>query len=184
MAQATTIGPFGLERRYVRREGFRVSNADAEAIGKTADSIEAQTGTCTSQQFLDAATDPLCEAHRLFEWDDATAADKHRLNQAAYFLRSYKIQVRQADGEWVEAQRARVVPDRKDPDAWFRDVEKVKAAPLLSDQYEEQLMEDLLAFVRRWDWYLSFTKKTPLMQRIQKVVKVVRTFLKKEGRLP
>ena len=62
------------------KSGCRIS-ADAQ---KVADEILAIGSSATTAQILDKARDEKTELHKCFDWDDAEAAEKWRLQQARH----------------------------------------------------------------------------------------------------
>lgn len=64
------------------KSGCRIS-ADAQ---KVADEILAIGSSATTAQILDKARDEKTELHKCFDWDDAEAAEKWRLQQARHIV--------------------------------------------------------------------------------------------------
>lgn len=64
------------------KSGCRIS-ADAQ---KVADEILAIGNSATTAQILDKARDEQTELHKCFDWDDAEAAEKWRLQQARHIV--------------------------------------------------------------------------------------------------
>lgn len=64
------------------KSGCRIS-ADAQ---KVADEILAIGNSATTTQILDKARDEQTELHKCFDWDDAEAAEKWRLQQARHIV--------------------------------------------------------------------------------------------------
>ncbi len=54
---------------------------------------EQHHGRLTPEAVVNEARDPASDLHNCFEWDDATAADQHRLNQARELIRGVKVTV-------------------------------------------------------------------------------------------
>jgi len=77
--------------RFVVREGFRLSDEDAEIIVEEFERLYAERGEVTATILLEAASRKGNPLHGYFEWDDGTAAHKFRLQQANYFCRSVAI---------------------------------------------------------------------------------------------
>jgi hypothetical protein len=50
-------------------------------------------GRVTPEAVLEAAADPASPLHDHFEWDDAAAAQQHRLEQARSLIRSVRVQI-------------------------------------------------------------------------------------------
>lgn len=64
------------------KSGCRIS-ADAQ---KVADEILSIGSSATTAQILDKARDEQTELHKCFDWDDAEAAEKWRLQQARHIV--------------------------------------------------------------------------------------------------
>jgi hypothetical protein len=56
--------------------------------------LEDETGRLTPEAVVTAAKDPKSPLHGHFQWDDATAATEHRLNQARALIRSVRVEFR------------------------------------------------------------------------------------------
>lgn len=67
-------------------EGFH--KADAQIV---AEEIASIGESATPVQIVDKARDSSTELHKCFEWDDAIAAEKHRLDQARQVVRHLVI---------------------------------------------------------------------------------------------
>lgn len=59
---------------------------------KVADEIFAISDEPTKEQIVEMARDPEKECHDLFEWDDTTAAQNWRKEQAGLILRNLKVE--------------------------------------------------------------------------------------------
>ena len=58
-------------------------------------------GSLTPALVVDTAKDPEHPLHTRFDWDDTTAAEKYRLVQAAYIIRSVRVTVQRSDSSTV-----------------------------------------------------------------------------------
>lgn len=73
----------------VWKPGFEsLHKADAQLV---ADEIMSIGESATPAQIVDKARDSRTELHKCFEWDDAVAAEKHRLDQARQVVRHLVI---------------------------------------------------------------------------------------------
>lgn len=59
---------------------------NANVVGAEVEKIEKEKGEVTARDLVDRATPEDSALHRLFEWDDAKAADSYRLRQASEIL--------------------------------------------------------------------------------------------------
>ena len=77
--------------KYSYRKGFNFK-VSAQVVGDTLEEI-AKTGEITSAKFLDASRPEDAPTHNLFEWDDSTAAERYRLQQATIAINSIEVQI-------------------------------------------------------------------------------------------
>lgn len=99
-------------QKFVYKAGSRFP-APAQAVGERLEAITARAGSITPRDVVEDARDPGSPLHPLITWDDAVAAEEHRLAQARRILRSvYPVHV-DAEGRerpvlgWINA----TVPD-------------------------------------------------------------------------
>ena len=71
----------------------------ASVVGKTCEDIEKAFGKVTRENFLEAARDEESPTHSLFEWDDAKAAEKYRIDQSGRILGNLRITIISDDEE-------------------------------------------------------------------------------------
>jgi len=76
--------------------GFGV---DANTVGKTLERIEADTGSVTKEKLLDASRAEDSPTHNLFEWNDAIAGEKYRLEQARMAITHLRVEVVEGETE-------------------------------------------------------------------------------------
>lgn len=70
--------------------------AQFDAVRQRLEAVRAKnaTGLLTPEAVVDDARDPESPYHDRFEWDDAKAAQRHRLDTARALIRSVRVQVR------------------------------------------------------------------------------------------
>lgn len=69
----------------------RKFNVDPNTVGREVEKIEKAKGEVTARDLVEAARAEDSVLHRLFEWDDAKAADGYRLHQATKILCALSI---------------------------------------------------------------------------------------------
>jgi hypothetical protein len=62
-------------------------------------SLESKQGKLTPQQVLEAARDEESPLHRFFEWDDSTAAEAYRVEQARDLIKKVKVIIQYEETE-------------------------------------------------------------------------------------
>lgn len=67
--------------------------ASMEDIARELRRLEEEKGRLRPEDVVDAARDPSSPLHKHFEWDDAAAAHRHRLDQARSLIRRVTVEV-------------------------------------------------------------------------------------------
>jgi hypothetical protein len=80
-----------VEIRFRAATGSRFNKSDAERIGPELLRLKKKHGVLTKDLLVQKAHDTRSVLHDDFNWDDASAAHAHRLEQARYILRSIMI---------------------------------------------------------------------------------------------
>lgn len=76
---------------YQWNDNARVKGVDAQTAGERLAELRAQYGAITPAIVLADAKSKDSPLHPAFEWDNKKAADKYRLQQASYIIRSIKV---------------------------------------------------------------------------------------------
>jgi hypothetical protein len=76
---------------YIWKRNF--FNADAQKVGEELEKIEVRN----AETVLEAAKKKKSELHKCFEWDDPTAAEEYRKEQARLVMRMIAVEVRYED---------------------------------------------------------------------------------------
>jgi len=74
--------------KYQPKPGARITKKTAILVGDSLEAMKAADIEPTAANLLKIASNRGCALHKLFEWNDASAADKHRLDYARYLIRS------------------------------------------------------------------------------------------------
>lgn len=75
----------------------------AEIIRKELEAVRRKNGgILTAEKVIKAASNKSSPLHSCFEWDDAAAAHKHRLEQAESLIRRYRIEEKKVTPQRVE----------------------------------------------------------------------------------
>lgn len=98
--------------RYAWRPGSRVS-IDAEKAGRELENIRTTNGgELTPPAVVERARSANSSLHAHFEWDDAAAAEQHRLAQAGELIRSITVDLSHSNIEPAKTVRAFVSVQR------------------------------------------------------------------------
>lgn len=120
------------------------ATANPQVIGEALAALAAdREGHLTPSAVVEAAQYSLSPLHAHFEWDDATAAHAHRLDQARELIRVIRIdEGEQSPPAFVSISDASGVS--------YRPVAEVRASSSLQLVVLKQAERDLVAFQRRY----------------------------------
>lgn len=146
--------------------GGKFRGAPAQAVGEELDRLrEANKGRLEARDVLEAARDESSPLHTCFEWDDSTAAEVYRLDQARRICREIHVVIQRHNRQ--EKQYAFVhVTDAEGPRYASRD-------EVLSDKEVRQLalqeaLDQLSALQRRYDFIAELKPVFAAFAKIQK----------------
>jgi hypothetical protein len=86
--------------------GRKLSKADAVEANAELEKILAEHGRVTSALVLEEARSSASVLHKHFNWDDTSAAEERRLDQAGDLIRSVRVILRSGPHREVETVRA------------------------------------------------------------------------------
>jgi len=117
----------------------------------------ANGGILTARAIVDAATSPGHELHGRFEWDDAKAADRHRLDQARALVRVVRERQLDRRGHPVSLRVFHSLPEPASPTGRaYVTLDEIKASEPLTRELRRQMDFDWRALKRRYDQYEDF----------------------------
>ena len=141
--------------------GFMKFKGDAQACY---DEVQTLGESYTPHQVLDLARNPKTELHKCFDWDDSSAAEKWRVQQARFICKSFTVVIETSEDK--EPQRFRVIQH----DKYERVYRPIVFSVRNDDQYARLLKrakEELTAFKRR---YKSITELDSVIDEIDRVL--------------
>ena len=86
---------------YKWKDAARIKS-DAQTAGEICEKLE-RNGGLTAKRLVDESRPEDAPLHKEFEWDDATAAEAYREEQARYIIRSLIVQPEETKNEVVRA---------------------------------------------------------------------------------
>lgn len=140
-----------LGKMYKPVKGSKLSPEQAKAFGKRIDWLMDQNGRdVTPEDMLRDAKNPRSPLHKYFEWNNSKAADKWRLEQARYVLRSITIDVVYDNGN-TKSTRAFVNVQKEMGDDEERRSVYVSVDDAMSDSdMRGQLLETAIGELDSW----------------------------------
>ena len=120
--------------------------ADPQLIGEALDSIRVESGgQLHPKMVVEGARDPKSVLHSHFEWNDAKAAEAHRMDQARALIRSIRV-----IDEDDDRARPAFLSIRADDGVGYRAFRDVIASVDLRQRLLEQAEKDLDAWTTRY----------------------------------
>lgn len=120
--------------------------------------IRAKYNELTPALVVQEFSDPAHPHHRKINWDDASAADEHRLSQARQLIRSVRVKYREADelrpAGYVRAFHAVAVPGSARP--VYEPLERIAADPVATELLLRQMRRDWETLRRRYEAFAEF----------------------------
>ena len=138
---------------YQWREGARF-RADPNAVGAELEELSGKgpEGQLTPDALVDAARRSNGPLHSLFEWDDAAAAQQHRLEQARGIIASLVITVKMTPKAEPTTMRA-FVNVVKNGQQGYRTLDSAMAETELREQVVQRAWNELLSWRQRYAEY-------------------------------
>ncbi len=129
---------------YKWKSGSRVK-CSAQAAGEVCEKLQ-RRGKLTPENLVDASRSEDAPLHGAFEWDDAIAAEKYRVTQASYIIRSIEVETKYAE----EPVRAFVPVTFKEKTS-YKGIEVVLKSEDGREQLLSRAMAELRAFERKYN---------------------------------
>lgn len=135
---------------YRFKEGSRLDNRKAAAVGKCIDALEQKHKRVTAERVVTEARSTQSPLHDFFEWDNTKAAKAYRLEQARHMIRSVVI-VWEDPSTSTGTRVARAFISLRDEDDEGGGKMYMGAVRAMSDaRYRKQLLAEALAEAEAW----------------------------------
>jgi hypothetical protein len=132
------------------RWGAKAYAADPRIIGATVASIAEQHGACRPQDLVEVARDEDHPAHKLFTWDDTTAATNWRTHEARRVINCLVVVVEGAEPAPAFVSVGHTSATEADG-AGYRPISVVVADPAYRQEALEEALGRLNALRRRYE---------------------------------
>jgi hypothetical protein len=159
--------------KYVFKEGpltiKAAKDADPQAIGVALATIaENGGGELTPKAVVESAREEDSPLHGHFDWDDATAAEKWRIEQARDIIRCIRVEDETSDGDPPRA----FLSIRDDGGTSYRSVDEIRSSSDLQEKLLAAAERDLEAFTVR---YRSLKEICAIVETAKTVAKARRS---------
>ncbi len=146
---------------YRARPGFFISDAEAQVVGEFCETVQAKHGSVTPTLFLKEAKGD-ARVRRFIDWDDASAANKFRLEQAGRLIRSFTVTVSRNDRD-VEVRGLQFV----DKDRGYVPAGQVFADAEMSAAVLERAKKDAVGWYHRYQHLRTVAGLGPIFEAIE-----------------
>jgi len=141
---------------YKAAKGSRLSDEQAQVFGERIDLLQQENeGQVTPQVVLQDAAQETSPLHTFFTWDDTAAAQKYRLNEARYLLRSIHVVIEAQNTEHITRafHRVEIIDEPEDNHQQEHQVERVYVTAktaFTNEDYRRQTIEAALRELESW----------------------------------
>ncbi|MCD7805403.1 MAG: hypothetical protein LUH03_09755 [Oscillospiraceae bacterium] len=137
-----------MKYKFANAYGIKIS---PQAAGEECERLAA-TGPLTPKRLLDANREEDTPLHDAFEWDDATAAEAYRENQAASIIRALVVDAEEvADGDIRATGTIRAYVRVTDDSKVYTPIKVAINDADMSAQMVANARQDMRAFVRKYE---------------------------------
>lgn len=161
---SSAVFTWGNTMIYQFKDGAHLSG-DAQAVGEKLSALEAN-GKLTPEGVVREAKNIRSVLHPYFEWDDAKAAERWRMDQASHLIRSVTVQVEPQDHEEPRIIRAFVPISGADENRSYVPTLKALGDAEMRRQVLAQAHSELGAVARK---YREMQELAEVVQAIEKV---------------
>lgn len=156
--------------QYKKKSGARLP-VPAQTIGEELEKIEADKGTLVPHDVVKSARPKKSPLHSCFEWDDAAAAQKHRIDQARYLIRSVVVVYEDNGDEDKDPKTIRAFVSTSSENGDDRAYESI-ARVMSDDEKRKRLLTQALGELRAWkNRYQGFKEFAEVYDAIEHVDK-------------
>jgi len=152
-----------MSKQFAAVAGSHLTDGQAQVIGEETELIMKERGHLTPQAVVDSASKNESRLHGFFEWDDAVAADQHRLTQARYLLRSIEVYYVLDEAEEAKPMKALYNVISAEDERVYVPLSEVVS----DDNYRAQVIEKALKEMKSWACkYRQYKELSPVIKAV------------------
>lgn len=153
------------EKKYSWAHGKSVP---AQVAGEVMEMIEKRDGELTKESFLNESRPEESPTHALFEWNDAVAAEKFRLEQSRHCIQDIVVTV--AKGEKQEKVHAFVnVTNGKHNTASYSNIEVAMSDDVKRHAVLQNALSELKVFEEKYSTYIELTDVFTAVKKVRRL---------------
>jgi len=172
-----------MDVEIAKREGSRYSKADFEVIRKEIINLSSRPEGVRPEDLLERAREENSPLHKFFEWDDAAAAEKYRLEQARKLIYTVTIRIIEDGHDPIRGNYAVRVVDINTGGSTYRPIQDVMNDPLQRGLVLQRALAEFLAWQTRYEHLTElaeiFRVGNVLRKKIQATAKRVTTVVRR-----
>ena len=143
-----------MRRKIIQSYEFRNSgrtkySVDAQAVGEELEAISNKHGTLNPHVVVKSAERKSSPLHECFTWDDASAAEKHRLHEARMLIGAVMVVTQHVDEPVRAFHSVKVTTSDGGDDTSERSYVPLDIA-LDNDEYRQQILEQAARDLNTW----------------------------------
>lgn len=133
---------------YQWKAGFR-AKGDPEIVGRELEAIQEEHGSIAPELVVDKAKDKASPLHGYFEWNNTTAANLYRVDQARYLIRAIAVKIERDDDDPI-VTRAFVEMKQEEAAGSYVSIAVVSQDEEMRKALVEQAMHDIAVFRQKY----------------------------------
>ncbi len=142
-------------RVYEWKGGYHAPKIKAQVVGEHLDRIKEQRGSLTADIVLADAKRKRSPIHKVFDWNDTTAAHKFRLGEAGRLIRC--INITHVDDHAVDGIVRAFVYVSSEADEYVNVVDAM-SDPVMRAEVIERAKREVMAWGARYEHLRKFSK--------------------------
>lgn len=139
--------------KYSWKKDYRGTRSNIDIVKKELEAIEKQDGKISAQAVVERARPENSALHKFFDWNDETAAEKHRLAQARHIINMVVVEIKNKDKQSL-VTRAYVEVDNR---TGYRSLSVVVKSPSLRSQLLTQALKDVEIYSAKYAILIEVT---------------------------
>lgn len=143
-----------MRKQYCPTKGARFSKKKAQVYGECLEQIEKSYGELNPRTVVDEAKSSSSPLHNYFDWNNTSAAEKFRVQQAREMINHLTIVVNYETGEEIKAFFS--VTEEADVRPVYVNIERALSDPALRKQVIENAFGELKYWQERYKQYSEF----------------------------
>ena len=156
------------KKKYIAAKNSWLTDKDADIFGRRIEKLKDKSGIIDPKTLVNDAQSPKSPLHKAFDWDDTSAAEKYRLQQARQLISAVEVIIESSEKDQeTRTVRAFYHVTEEGHDRSYVSLESVQG----NVDYRNQVINDALQKLTLWrERYQQYKEFAPIVEAIDKVV--------------